>query len=489
MVKWLALPVLGLACLLTAGAEARTGDVNASLAAEARQHGSVPVIVMLKTPRTARASGWQNLSDYIADVQQRALNEVGPQNINDVLRYRHTPAMAMRVDARALSALESASSVAAVYPNELRKASLANSTRVIEAQRSWSFGYTGAGQAVAVLDTGVDARHPFFSGRVVEEACFSTSGALGQYQARTLCVSGRDRASGPGAAAPCADACSHGTHVAGIVAGNGREFAGVAPEAGILAAQVFTEIEGMGVVALDSDIIAALEWVYENSSRYNIAAINMSLGGGRSEGYCDAESPYTPIIELLARDGIATVIASGNEYFTDAIAHPACISAAVSVGATDGRGGVTDFSNGDTELDLLAPGSNAMNTTRGVGIESAVPGNGFARMPGTSMAAPHVAGAFAVIREAFPQATVSQIVTALKATGVDVRDARNNITTPRIAVHSAIEFLASEFGSAAEDEAVPAPKPNPDEPPSADQPGEPKEKRVGGVLIIDKKGS
>jgi subtilisin family serine protease len=163
----------------------------------------------------------------------------------------------------------------------------------------------------------------------------------------------------------------------------------------------------------------------------NIAAVNMSLGGGQYHEACDAE-PEKPLIDNLYAAGIATVISSGNDGFIDAIGGPACISSAVSVGATDKADWVADFSNSSQDLDLLAPG---------VAINSAVPGGSHEAWDGTSMAAPHVTGAFAVLKQAAPDAGVDAIQAALQDSGKPVMDNRNGITKRRIQVDQALTAL------------------------------------------------
>lgn len=489
-----ALLLLAFYLVVATGSGVTAADDFASLRQEARQ-GKVPVIVTLKTPKASRTAGWQNLGDYIKEAQARALNDIGWRNLNDVVQFERTPAMALEVDSRQLESLRNSATVKGVFKNTLRKASLAQSTLAVGAPLVREVGFDGSSQAVAVLDTGVDRTHPFLRGRVSGEACFSTDGEIGSYQVRSLCPNGKEVQVGRGASAPCAGECSHGTHVAGIVAGSGPDFSGVAPGAEILGVQVFTEVVGYGLSALDSDIMLGLEWVWENRQRYNIAAVNMSLGGGQYTSFCDADSPVTDLIELLKAEGIATVIASGNEYFTDAIASPACISSAISVGATDGRGNVTEFSNSDDELDLLAPGSNSAELGPGVGILSSVPGSGYERYPGTSMAAPHVAGAYAVLRQAAPNASVDELTDILKRSGDTVRDSRNGVSTPSIKLDMALlemrrRGLVGEGRSDPRPSEDPEPEPKPDpqpEPQPEPEPEKDEEQRIDGVLIIDKR--
>src|SRR5207253_815058 len=142
----------------------------------------------------------------------------------------------------------------------------------IEADQVWDTGFDGTGQMIAVLDTGVDSAHPFLAGKVVEEACYSSSQpGLSQ----SLCPSGANEQIGAGAATPCTlIGCEHGTHVAGIAAGGSSDpshpFPGVAKGAELMAVQVFTSVIDAAscggaapcVGAFSSDIIAGLERVY-----------------------------------------------------------------------------------------------------------------------------------------------------------------------------------------------------------------------------------
>src|SRR6185436_1124016 len=134
--------------------------------------------------------------------------------------------------------------VARVFDDEIVRPTLAQSVPLIQADQAWSQGYVGSGTTIAVLDTGVDASHPFLAGKVIDEACFSSTVAG---TSQSTGPGGSDEQFGPGAAAPCGLAdCLHGTHVAGIAAGNGAAagvaYSGVARGASIMAIQVFSNV-------------------------------------------------------------------------------------------------------------------------------------------------------------------------------------------------------------------------------------------------------
>ncbi|MEQ9640043.1 MAG: S8 family serine peptidase [Alphaproteobacteria bacterium] len=511
-----------LLALLMAGRAWAQADVKADprladqLVALADEAGDVPVIATLASPEpTERPGGWINLGDYIAELQLRAINDLGWTNINQLVRYDNTPAMAMRVSAQRLQRLMQSERIVGVYVDEFRAPSLVSSRHLIGGDVGPAAKADGKGMAVAVLDTGVDAEHPFLKERVVAEACFSSKGKAKTFQVSSACPNGERKQVGKGAGRPCPPdfRCDHGTHVAGIIAGRvGRvkvggkptPISGVAPGADIVAVQVFSLIEGKrcGKVgkctgASDSDVIRALEWVYQQRDKLPLAAVNMSLGGGRYRDACN--SPYRFILRNLAQAGIAVVVASGNESYTDSIASPACIPEAISVGATAKNDQVTKFSNSAAMLDLLAPGGK---------IVSSITASRFKALNGTSMAAPHVAAAFAVLRAASPTSDIATILAALKQTGRPVRDGRNGITRPRIQIDAALAMLSggpaekpvqrertrpSPPKPAPSADATPKPRSRADTAPApkpraeaAPTPEKPRESNVGGIRVIDR---
>lgn len=349
------------------------------------------------------------------------------------------PHFAAEVDGPTLARLRASRRVRSLQEDVPVPPGLLESTAQIGATTAWAGGRSGAGWVVAVLDTGVDKHHPFLAGKVVAEACYSSTTS----QSSSVCPGGVSASTASGSGLHCnpnIGGCNHGTHVAGIVAGSGAADGsqGVAPSAGIIAVQVFSHFPAHGsVMSWTSDQIRGLERVLALKDSFSIAAVNMSLGGGQYAALCDAaQSATKAAIDNLRSVGIATVIAAGNDGYRSAISAPACISSAVSVGAVcdagdgstcaTGLGGVASYSNLSSFVSLLAPGS---------AIRSAVPGSGYASMHGTSMAAPHVAGAWALMKQAQPTLSVTDGLSLLRASGVPTADGRSGgslVGLPRI---------------------------------------------------------
>lgn len=420
---------------------------------EAKREGSVRVIVQLRPEfvpegRLSQPEVVDQRND-IESAQEGLQTELQGTGYRTIREYNTIPFMALELPPEALEAVQRSPRVTDVIEDRLEEAyveipasedldspDLAESSPLVQAPTMWSNGYTGSGQVVAVLDTGVDRSHPFVSGRVVEEACYS---------ANSNCPNGSTSQTGTGSGVHCtyaARGCTHGTHVAGIAAGQGSSFSGVAKGANIMAVQVFSRVTGTAcngagedpcALSYISDQIAGLERVYALRSTRNFSSVNMSLGGGRYYSNCDTEqSSRKAVIDNLRSVGIATVISSGNSGYTDSMGAPACISSAVSVGSTTKTDEVSWFSNSASFLSLLAPGSD---------INSSVPGGGFGIKSGTSMAAPHVAGAWALLKQQNPSASVSNILSALQSTGLPVTDPGNGLTKPRIRVANAAAAL------------------------------------------------
>jgi subtilisin family serine protease len=251
----------------------------------------------------------------------------------------------------------------------------------VGALAAWSaFGARGDGVLVAVLDTGIDAKHPDLAHHLADFAEFDKQG-------RTV-TSG---------VANAYDSGKHGTHCAAtIVGGNasGRHI-GMAPDAKILAGLVLK-----GGVGTDAQILAGMEWAMSEGAH----VISLSLGGLRLE--VDALDTYTRTIINANRLGIPVVAAAGNEGSQTTVS-PGNDLFSFTVGATDIGDRAAGFSGGRTQIVttsryirpeyLPVVYSKPEVSAPGVDIYSAVPGKSWEAWSGTSMATPHVAGALALL--------------------------------------------------------------------------------------------
>ena len=438
-----------------------------TLQQKAQQEGAVRVIIQLNTDIDSEEK-FDNLNtkNRLTATQQDIVSQLANSNTTLIANYNTIPFMSLEVDGEALAQLATMPQVLAIEEDTLVAPTLSSSLPVIGADAAWTQGYSGQGQTVAILDTGIDKNHPVFAthNKIVSEACFSSTSDY--YGSITLCPDGNETSTAVNSGINCTAVaanyptakshCAHGTHVASIAAGNDGTTFGVAKDANVISIQIyslFTERTWCGtsscVLSFKSDQLAALEHVYTLRDSYDIAAVNMSLGGERKTTICDAENAsLKAAVDNLKAVGIATIISAGNDGYKDALNAPACISSAISVGSTNDDDDVSSYSNMASFIDLVAPGSD---------IKAAVPGGGVSTKHGTSMAAPHVAGSFAVLKAANPTASVEDLLSMLSQSGTLVDDARYNGSVndiPRINIDAA---LAIELPT-------PDPEPTPEEP-------------------------
>ncbi|MFI7609734.1 S8 family peptidase [Nonomuraea terrae] len=405
--------------------------------------------------------------------------QAAAESVDVVLQPQDQPFMVVEGTAEELAKLAEDPRVSSIHRDRTyTPADLGPSLSLIGADKAHAGDFTGTGQSVAVLDTGIDPDHPWFQGRIAAQACFSAV----EPGVESLCPNGLPSQTDGNAADATAPAClldgvnlcDHGSHVAGIAAGTG----GVAPGAHIVAVQVFSRINDEDVcgepaclLAYESSLRQAMEYVSGLSVPQPLAAVNLSLGGMLSESQCDSSEEaaiFKPIIDGLLAKNVATVVAAGNEYF-DGVSFPACVSTAVAVGANDGQDAIADFSNRGPLLDLFAPG---------VDIESSVPDNTTTVYSGTSMATPHVTGALALMKQASPQTPMADLIDKLKQTGRPyVYDSYGTqVTTPRLDLAAALTGAAVQPPVAqtptVPDETVPD-EPDPFESGPSPEPGDP----------------
>lgn len=295
---------------------------------------------------------------------------------------------------------------------------LFDATAGIRAPGAWSMT-RGAGVVVAVIDTGV-LPHPDLMPNLVAGVDFISDPAV------AADGGGRDsNAADPGDGAP-AGACGsgspatrsswHGTHVAGIVAAssNAVGVTGVAPAAKVLPLRALGRCGGY-----TSDIADAITWAAGGSvagiaaNRTPARVINLSLGGR-------ASCPITlhNAIQSARARGAVVVAAAGNSNTDAAGATPANCSGVIAVAATGPTGAKASYSNTGVNVTLAAPGGDGtagILSTANAGLTT--PGqHNYLAYKGTSMAAPVVAGAAALLLSARPSLTPDQVAALLKST-------------------------------------------------------------------------
>ena len=233
----------------------------------------------------------------------------------------------------------------------------------IGTMKAWDVEKGSGDLVVAVLDTGVDASHPDLAGRVLNGYDFV----------------GKD--------GNTSDVYGHGTHVAGIIAASGENNEGVAGLAWRIKLLPVKVLDDNGSGSY-SNVIAGIRYAIDNGAM----VINLSLGGGaRSQALQEA-------VDYARSKGAVVVAAAGNEAH-ESLSYPAACDGVIGVGATDEQDRRTQFSDWGVGLDIMAPGTS---------VYSDIPGGRYGYKSGTSMAAPQVSGAFALLRSHEPGLSVAE---------------------------------------------------------------------------------
>ena len=399
------------------------------------------VVVSLSSPPLAHAPGTEA---RIAG-EQRAFRGALARQLPDArIRWSYrlvANGFAVALPRTEVARLRELPGVRDVFASATYLPQLDRSPQQIGAPGLWGPGLETAGQGVkiGVIDTGVDHDHPFFDPTGYTMPAGFPKGQQRFTNAKVIVA----RAFPPPAArndgaalASDGDNSSHGTHVAGIAAGNartqanGRTVSGIAPRAfiGNYKALVRTD-SGLSPNGNAPEIVAAIE----AAVRDGMDVLNLSIGQPELEPRRDV---VALALDAAAAAGVISVVAAGND-FNDlgagSVSSPANSVRAITVGAvevdpTTPRGTHASFSSvGPTTISLrLKPDVAAP----GVDILSSVPA-GWSSFSGTSMASPHVAGAAALLRQRHPTWTVAQVKSALVQTGTDSSGEDDSLAAPQ----------------------------------------------------------
>ncbi|QPW51616.1 S8 family peptidase (plasmid) [Bacillus thuringiensis] len=233
----------------------------------------------------------------------------------------------------------------------------------INAPKIWSDTSEGEGRTIAIIDSGCQIDHPDISPNIVDYYNFSDEDSYN-----------------------VTDYTGHGTHIAGIIAAtrNIQGVVGVAPKAKLLILKVTNQHGQTSYNNLIQAIKFSIDWRGEKGEKVDV--INLSLGGR-----FDNKDLHS-IIEKAFKSGIIIVTASGNQgdgnIETVEEMFPGVYKQTIQVGSVDSNSNLSFFTNTNSELEFLAPGENILST---------FPGNGYAYLTGTSMAAPHLSGSVALL--------------------------------------------------------------------------------------------
>lgn len=272
----------------------------------------------------------------------------------------------------------------------------------VRADKVWASGYDGKGVTVAVVDSGIASGMQDFGNRVLQTVKVNSTAIY------------------------AADRYGHGTHVAGIIGGNGAlsggNYIGIAPGVNLISVK-FSDDNG---TAAESDLVSALQWVYDNRAQYNIRVVNVSANAGAQSSY--KESPTAAAVEQLWFAGVVVVVSAGNR---GGAACAVCYAPAndpyvITAGAVTDAGtkSLTDdvavaWSSYGTTLDnhikpdVVAPGARIISLMSGSTLRDSYPTNAvdtsYFTMGGTSMSAPVVTGTVALMLQARPTLTPNQV--------------------------------------------------------------------------------
>jgi subtilisin family serine protease len=406
------------------------GDAKVRVLVVAKEGLAPASILELSAIDARRARADVSTSEIFSIIQEgaRDLGLVGDDS--SVVDYLWAAnAVVVDVTPSMLEKLQSSKTVAKILldreiqvldPQDMKTAAIPTNYGVAKIQAleaRESAGLTGEGVRVGIIDTGAAGNHEALAGKVVVFKDF---------------INNKTEAY---------DDQGHGSHCAGTIAGNGG--IGIAPKAKLIIAKALNS-QGGGTL---SGLMGAMQWMLDpdgDPATHDQPALCSNSWGADADRMGDSREMFRDIIKAWREADIVPVFASGNSG-PNTRAVPGGYPEAFAVGATDSNdeiayfstGGPIDF-DGETFLkpDVSAPGVN---------IVSVKATGGYTSMNGTSMACPHVAGAMALVVEANPNASVSELEEAFKTGSVDLGDAGRDARfgEGRIDVMATLEALTN----------------------------------------------
>jgi len=420
--------------------------------------GEQPRVIVVGASRSKRGDSLAARVSETRRARARIRNRVTRELLDVTTSPDSVPVLAGLLSRRGLRALLSDPEVKRIGVDPVLQSNLLEVATAMGADVASSFGLTGNGVTVAVVDSGVDFDHPDLADDLVAEACFCNNGG-------PCCADGTVGIEiGPGSSD---DDNGHGTHVAGIVTSRGVVAPpGIAPDARLISVRFAKNDPTDGRArGLGSDMIASLDWLLVHQPTTQI--VNISHGFGEYGADCDNADTFTQtlsqVIELLWEEGVLVFAATGNDGVTNGkLPAPACLARVVSVAASyDADFGTVDYgicvdpttgpeviaciSRRSSDTDLLAPGYLVTST----GLSgSAVAGFG------TSQAAPAAAACAALMLERSP-GKLAQSIAADLSYGPTIYDSVTGIDFPRVDCAAALNLpsgglnpvIVEDFGS------------------------------------------
>ncbi|WP_082096526.1 S8 family peptidase [Paenibacillus wulumuqiensis] len=295
--------------------------------------------------------------------------------------FKNIPALAISIPVTAIKGLQNNPNIESIESDQVVQTEQTQDWGIAKtnAPAAWKTGYTGKGIKVAVVDTGIESH---------EDLVITGGTSVISYTSSYT------------------DDNGHGTHVAGIIGAlnNSIGMVGIAPDSSLYAVKALDQ-NGSGYL---SDVVAGIDWSISN----NMDIVNLSLGT-TSDSFA-----LKQVVDKAYSSGLLVVAAAGNNGASDGsgdtVNYPARYDSAIAVAATDSTDQRASFSATGNTVEVAAPGVSVLST---------YPGNRYVKMSGTSMAAPYVAGDLALLQQAYPTLSHSELRAKLVATVVDLGSA------------------------------------------------------------------